>query len=74
MKKPRTRLKQDPKTELITVSFSVQEKRLLDTYLHRKRIRSRSAFIRKVVLDTVLTDTGHNKATLFDSPEEGTEA
>ena len=70
MKKPRIRVKQDPKTELVAVAFSRQEKSLLDTYLRRKRIKNRSAFIRRIVLDTVLTDTGHNKATLFDNPEE----
>ena len=70
MKKYRQRVKQDPKTELVAVSFSLQEKALLDTYLRRKRIRSRSAFIRKTVMDAVLTDTGQNKATLFDNPEE----
>lgn len=72
MKKPPRKIKQDPKTELVAVSFSIQEKDLLDTYLHRKRIRSRSAFIRRVVMDAVLRDTQGNKATLFDLISEET--
>lgn len=70
MKKPRTKVKQDPKTELVAVSFSPGEKALLDTYIRRKRLKSRSGFIRRVVMNAVLGDTGSNKATLFDLPPE----
>ena len=66
MKKPRSKVRQDPKTELVAVAFSSHEKAMLDTYLRRKRLRSRSAFIRSVVMDAVLRDTRGNKATLFD--------
>ncbi len=70
MKNPRTKVKQDPKTELVAVSFSPSEKALLDTYIRRKRLKSRSGFIRRVVMNAVLGDTRGNKATLFDLPPE----
>lgn len=66
MRKVKRKVPQDPKTELVTVSLSPKEKELLDNYLSRKKIKSRSAFIRRTILSTVLKDMGQNKATLFD--------
>ncbi len=42
-----------------------REKTLIDDYCQRNKIRSRSALVRKIVIERLLTELGENPPTLF---------
>ncbi len=47
------------------VFLNDREKLLIDEYCRRNKVKSRSALIRKIVIERLLTDLGENPPTLF---------
>lgn len=47
------------------VFLNDREKLLIDEYCRKNKVKSRSALIRKIVIERLLTDLGENPPTLF---------
>lgn len=67
-KKGHTKLniKQDPRTEKVTVLFSEEECKMLNYYVKKYKHHSRSAFVRRLVMTYVMRELNANFPTLFD--------
>lgn len=65
-RKPK-KIKQDPKTCAVTILFSESEMELLNGYLKRMGVRSRSSFVRKLVMKKVLSEISENPISLFEA-------
>lgn len=59
-------VKQDPRTEKVTVLFSEEEYKMLNYYVKKYKHSSRSAFIRRLVMTYVMCELNANYPTLFD--------
>lgn len=68
-RKKRPPVRQEPHTERITILFSKGQTEVLDRYLRRHRIRSRSAFIRRCVMEHIVTEATKHRPTLFEEDE-----
>lgn len=67
-KKPNKKLsvKQDPRTERVTILLSEEESKMLDYYVKKYRHSSRSGFLRRLVMTHVVRELNANYPTLFD--------
>lgn len=59
-------VKQDPRTERVTILFSEDEEKMINYYVKKYKCSSRSALIRKIVMTHVLGELNANYPTLFD--------
>lgn len=59
-------VKQDPRTERVTILFSKEEEKMINYYVKKYKCSSRSALIRKIVMTHVLRELNANYPTLFD--------
>lgn len=59
-------VKQDPRTEKVTVLFSEEECKMLNYYVKKYRLSSRSAFVRRLVMTHVMRELNAHYPTLFD--------
>ncbi|MBR8703608.1 hypothetical protein [Porphyromonas levii] len=57
---------QDKRTEKVTVLFSEEECKMLNYYVKKYKHRSRSAFVRRLVMTHVVGELNANYPTLFD--------
>ena len=62
----RPNVKQDPRTERVTILFSKEEEKMINYYVKKYKCSSRSALLRKVVMTDVLRQLNANFPTLFD--------
>ncbi len=62
----KVKLRQDPRTQKVTVLFSEEEYKMLNYYVKKYKIKSRSAFVRSIVMTHVLGELNANYPTLFD--------
>ncbi len=65
----RKKIKQEPKTCPLTIMMSEGEMALLNSYLGRKGIHNRSAFVRRVVMNKVLSEISGNPVSLFEASQ-----
>lgn len=63
------KVRQDPRTERITVLFSKEEYKMINYFVKKYKIESRSALIRKVVMTHVFGTLNENYPTLFEQPD-----
>ncbi|MDO5017262.1 MAG: hypothetical protein Q4E10_02730 [Porphyromonas sp.] len=66
----RPKIKQDPRTEKVTVLLSEEECKMLNYYVKKYKCASRSALMRKIVMTHVLEQLNANYPTLFDQAED----
>lgn len=66
----RQRIRQEPHTERVTTMFSRSQLEIIDRYLKRHPRYSRSAFIRKCVMERIVGDATRHRPSLFDAEEE----
>ena len=59
-------VKQDPRTERVTILFSKEEEKMINYYVKKYKCNSRSALLRKIVMTHVLRQLNANFPTLFD--------
>lgn len=59
-------VKQDPRTEKVTVLFSKEECKMLNYYIRKYKYSSRSAFVRRLVMTYIMRELNANFPTLFD--------
>ena len=60
------RVKQDPRTEKITILLSKEEHKLLNYFVRKYRYQSRSGFVRKLVMTHIVSILDANYPTLFE--------
>lgn len=68
MSKP-PKVKQDPRTERVTTLFSKEEYKMINYYIKKHKITSRSALIRRVIMTHVAGELNANYPTLFEQPD-----
>lgn len=74
--KKKGEIKQEPKTECVSIYFSGEELKMLDHCIRKFKHRNRSSYIRKLVMTDVLSQLFESYPTLFEqdlSPKQDTE-
>lgn len=69
LKRRRQKIRQEPRTERVTTMFSRSELEIIGRYLKRHPRCSRSAFIRKCVMERIIGDATRHRPSLFDDEE-----
>lgn len=71
-KKP---IRREPYTERVVTRFSKEQIVLVERYLKRHPKMSRSAFVRRCVMERLVGEMAHHRPSLFeDDTEEGSKA
>lgn len=69
LRRGRRKIRQEPHTERVTTMFSRGQMEIIDRYLKRHPRLSRSAFIRKCVMERIIGDATRHRPSLFDEEE-----
>lgn len=64
--KKQKEIKQDPKRQSVQIYFSDQELKMVDHYVAKFKHKSRSSYIRRLVMTDVLAQLMESYPTLFD--------
>lgn len=68
-------IRREPHTERVVTRFSKEQMALIERYLRRHPRMSRSAFVRRCVMERLVGEMAHHRPSLFeDDTEEGSEA
>lgn len=65
-------VRQDPRDQVVTILLSNSEREMLDRFVAKYRLSSRSAYIRHLVMTDVLSKLFDDMPTLFDQQESKT--
>lgn len=64
--KKKKEIRQEPKTQCVSIYFSGEELKMLDYYIQKFKHKNRSSYIRKLVMTDVLSQLFESYPTLFE--------